>query len=52
MIYFAEAATQIDGDSATVGPLIVMSPAGLLTQDFYLAKETDGVWRVVDVIQY
>ena len=47
-----ETETEIDGDSALVGPLYLVSPAGSLTQDFSLRKEADGVSRVSDVIQY
>lgn len=48
---FDDAATEIDGNTATVGPLFISGGLGSAIQDFTLAKEADGVWRVVDIMQ-
>ena len=37
----------VNGDNATVTPLVIDSPMGKITFHCTLKKETDGVWRLV-----
>ncbi len=40
-----EGAITVNGDTATVTPLVINSPIGEITYHCTLKKETDGVWR-------
>lgn len=42
-----EGAITVNGDNATVTPLVVDSPMGKMTFHCTLKKETDGVWRLM-----
>ena len=42
-----EGAIRVNGDNATVTPIVVDSPMGKMTFHCTLKKETDGVWRLV-----
>jgi ketosteroid isomerase-like protein len=41
----------VEGDSATVTPLIVNLPSGQITYGCTLKKEADGVWRLTSADQ-
>ncbi len=42
-----EGAIRVNGDNATVTPLVVDSPMGKMEFHCTLKKKTDGVWRLV-----
>ena len=48
----SEAEIEIEGDEATVGPIIYAGDWGEVEMTRILKKESDGVWRVVGTEQY
>ena len=48
----SEAEIEIEGDNATVGPIIYAGDWGEIEMKRILKKEDDGVWRVVGAEQY
>ena len=48
----SEAEINIEGDKATVGPILYAGSWGELEMMRILKKEADGVWRVVGAEQY
>ena len=42
-----EAETVIDGEEATVSPIVLSSSRGSMEFELSLAKEEDGAWRIV-----
>jgi ketosteroid isomerase-like protein len=48
----SEAEINIEGDKATVGPIIYAGDWGEVEMNRILKKEDDGVWRVVGAEQY
>jgi ketosteroid isomerase-like protein len=48
----SEAEIEIDGDEATIGPIIYAGNWGEIEMVRTLKKESDGVWRVVGAEQY
>jgi len=48
----SEAEIKIEGDKATVGPIIYAGDWGEIEMMRILKKESDGVWRVVGTEQY
>ncbi len=48
----SEAEITINGDEATVGPIIYAGDWGEIEMKRTLKKESDGVWRVVGAEQY
>ena len=48
----SEAEIEIEGDNATVGPIIYAGDLGEIEMKRILKKEDDGVWRVVGAEQY
>jgi ketosteroid isomerase-like protein len=48
----SEAEIEIEGDNATVGPIIYSGNWGEIEMMRTLKKESDGVWRVVGAEQY
>ena len=48
----SEAEIEIEGDEATVGPIIYAGDWGEIEMKRVLKNESDGVWRVVGAEQY
>ena len=46
-VVLEEAETIIEGDTATVAPVLLSAPLGEMELDLELAKESDGTWRVI-----
>jgi len=43
---------EIDGKTATVGPVEYSSAMGSMSFEFTMKKEADGMWRIIDVYGY
>ena len=50
-IIVEESVITVEGDNATVNPLVVDTPVGRLSFVYKWKKEADGVWRVVNIEQ-
>jgi len=47
-----DAEIEIDGDTATISPVTVITMFGDVTYEYVARKEEDGVWRIIESHQY